>query len=362
MTRRSWVLFLCALAMVLGPMLMAADAVNVPVGGGAAGIDGLKLVATSGVTASVETVAKADGDRAALRVKFDKPGEERRLVAVSTALHGKAAGAAALAVRCRLGLGEGQTARLAVLLRDRDGDVWFKIGSQPATGNAFTDSRLSLHSLQAAAFNRDPAAQLDWTRIQSVSLGIVVDGAAKGSFELSDARFTNEPYHPSEPLLITRDPMTPWNVGEDPAVHHEIAIVPDGPGGKPCVCTRLTFPVGRHMFMLPSTPVPAADLEGYTALRFTYKATLPEGIKGLLVTLWERGGAQYEESNYPPPSDDWKTVTLPFDTFAVAGWSKDDNNHFDTEDITTVMIGVHGGATGGDGTGVLYVTDVEFVP
>ena len=283
-------------------------------------------------------------------------------MALSTALHANPTGAAALSVRCRLDLGAGQTARLAVLLRDRDGDVWFKIGSEPAEGNAFTEGRLSLKSLQPAAFNRDPAAQLDWAKLQSVSLGIVVDGAAKGSFELSDARFTNDPYHPAEPLHITADQMAPWNVGEDPAVHHEIAIVPEGPGGKACVVTRFTFPIGRHMFMLPSTPVPAADLEGYTALKFSYKATLPEGIKGLLVTLWERGGAQYEETNYPPASADWTTVTLPFDTFAVAGWSKDDNNHFDTEDISTVMIGVHGDATGGDGKGVLYVTDVEFIP
>jgi hypothetical protein len=353
MTRRPWVLFMLALAMVIGSTLMAADAVNVPVGGGAAGIDGLKLVPTSGVSASADTVAKADGDRSALRVKFDKPGEERRLVALSTQLHGSPAGAAALAVRCRLTLGEGQTARLAVLLRDRDGDVWFKIGSQPAASGDFAEGRLSLKSLQAAAFNRDPAAQLDWAKIQSVSLGIVVDGAAKGSLEISDARFTNEPYHPSEPL---------WNVGNDPAVVYQTAIVPEAPGGKSCVRTNFIFPIGRHMFMLPSTPVPAADLEGYTALKFTYKATIPEGVKGLLVTLWERGGAQYEEVNYPPPSDDWTTITLPFDSFHLAGWTKDDNNHFDTEDITTVMIGVHGDASGGDGKGAVYVTDVQFVP
>jgi hypothetical protein len=362
MTARPWVLFLLAFAMALAPILLAAEAqVNVPVGGGAAGIEGLKLVPTSGVTAKLQTVANTDGDRAALKIAFAKTGDERRLLVVSAPLHGNPAGAFAVALRCRLTLDKETPARLAVVLRDREGDAWYKIGSQAAGPGAFADGRLSLRSLQAAAFN-DPAVKFDWAKIQTVWLGLVIDGPAQGSFEISDARFSSEPFHPPAPLHITGDPMAPWNVGNDPAVQYQTAIANEGPDGKPCARTAFVFPLGRHMYMLPSTPLPAADLEGYTALRFSYKAVLPEGIKGLLVTLWERGGGQYEEQNYPPPSAEWTTVTLPFDSFHVAGWSKDDNNHFDTEDISTVMIGVHGAASGGDGKGTIWVTDVELVP
>jgi hypothetical protein len=114
------------------------------------------------------------------------------------------------------------------------------------------------------------------------------------------------------------------------------------------------------MYLTPSVPVPAADLEGYTALRFRYRATLPEGVKGLLVTLSERGGGQWYVE--PPASPEWTTIRLPFTQFANADWGKDPDGKLDIEQIAGLIIGTHGTATGEGGSGQIQVCDIEFVP
>jgi hypothetical protein len=116
------------------------------------------------------------------------------------------------------------------------------------------------------------------------------------------------------------------------------------------------------MYAIPSTPVPEQGLEGYRALRFTYKASLPAGIKGLLVTLGEHGGGQYFADPAPPASADWTTITIPFENFKKAGWAKDTNEKLDLDQVDRLMIGVHGTASGAGGGGCIWVTDIEFVP
>jgi hypothetical protein len=54
--------------------------------------------------------------------------------------------------------------------------------------------------------------------------GLVIDGAAEGTFELSAARLTDEPYRAAEPLVLKIADVKSWNVGKDPAVTAENAI------------------------------------------------------------------------------------------------------------------------------------------
>ena len=124
---------------------------------------------------------------------------------------------------------------------------------------------------------------------------------------------------------------------------------------------EFNFVGGRHMYLTPTIPVPAAELDGYTGLQFTYKATLPDGIEGLLVMLTESGG-QYMATPMPGPSEDWVTITIPFADFELGSWSKDDNGQLDLGRINSIIIGTHGGATGDGGDGLIMVSDIEFAP
>ena len=65
------------------------------------------------------------------------------------------------------------------------------------------------------------------------------------------------------------------------------------------------------MYMVPGVPVGDVEVEGYRALKFTYKAELPDGLKGLLVTLLESSGGQYVADPPPPASADWTTIEIP---------------------------------------------------
>ena len=178
---------------------------------------------------------------------------------------------------------------------------------------------------------------------------------------MSEARFTDEPYKAETPIAITGgDKPGSWNVGKDPAVQSTLTTPNEGPDGKPCMKFEFRFPGQRHMYALPSVPVPGADLEGYSALRFRCKASLPQGLRGLLVTLAERGGGQWYCE--PPPSPEWGVITLPFAQFQLAGWSKDDNGKLDLDQIGSIIIGTHGTAIGEGGPGTISVADVQFVP
>jgi len=84
-----------------------------------------------------------------------------------------------------------------------------------------------------------------------------------------------------------------------------------------------------------------AEWGGYRGLQFTYKATLPAGnptLQGLLVSLHERDGSQYYASPAPPPAADWKTMTIPFTSFKLGEWSKDENGRLDVDQIASVSI------------------------
>ncbi len=342
------------------PTGLLAQTVNVPIGGGATGIDELKLVPLSGIEAKVERVADADAGKPALKIAFKKADEARRLLALEGRPAKSAEGCKALIARYRLTLKTGE-ARLALVAWDASGNAWYKTGSEPAATGEFLDGRVSVGKPRAAAFNQEPALEFSWGDIEKAWVGLVIDGAAEGTLELSAARLTDEPYRAAEPLVLRIADVKAWSIGKDPAVTAEMTVADEGPDGVPCTKLAFTFPGGKHMYLVPSMSLPQTDLEGYSALEITYKAQLPPGIAGLLLMLGESGG-QFLADPPPAPTDDkWVTMTIPFADFRLGNWSKDDNGQLDIDRVQNVMVGTHGASTTG-GEGLIMVSDVRFVP
>lgn len=299
---------------------------------------------------------------AAVRVAFAKSGEERRLLAIEARPQGDLSGARAVAVQYGVQLTRGDAPRLAVVVFDEDGGSWYTVGAHPLETGPVAEARLSVAALKETAFSEDQTGQLEWNRVARMWIGLVLDGATEGSFEVIEAHFTDEPYRPDRPLSITGDGPGEWSVGKDAAVQATLTTPNESPAGKPCMKFEFRFPGGRHMWATPSVPMPPADLEGYRALRFTYKAALPAGINGLLVMLGEQNGSQYFADPAPPAQGQWTTVTIPLDRFELGTWSKDDNGQLNLEQVARVFVGVHGTATGEGGPGVILVTDLQLVP
>jgi len=334
----------------------AEPSVTVPLGGGSDGILGLDWARVACVEASVNLVKGADGRRSAVKVAFKKTGDERRFLALESVVQGNPGGSKVLAVRYRLALTEGKAVRAALLLFQSDGGAWFKTTAQPIAVGGFQDLRMSLKSLRPTAFSTDREGEVKWDKVDRACFGLVIDGPAKGTFELSRVVFTNEPYRPTQALKIAYADKALWRVSKDKAAKGEVTI--DGSA----VRFDFSFPGGRHMFDIPHLRMPEAELDGYTGLRFTYKADVPDGIKGLLVMLCERGRAQYCAEPPPQSSAKWKTVTIPFTSFKRGSWTKDENNRLDLDAIANIGIGVHGTAKAGHAKGFVMVKDVQFVP
>lgn len=322
---------------------------------------GFRLVTASGLTAKLGP-RPAMAREAGVKVAFTKNDQQRRLLALEARPHGDQAGAKTLLLSYRLDLAPGQQPRFAVVVFDADGGSWFKVGAEPLETGAPAEARLPVAALKETAFSDDESGKLEWEHIVRVWVGLVLEGPAQGSFSISEARFTDEPYRPSRPLRITGDGPGEWTVGKDPAVQATLTTPNEGPGGKPCMKFEFRFPGGRHMWATPSTPMPGADLEGYRALRLTYKAALPEGIAGVLLMIGEANGSQYFADPPPPPAAEWRTITIPLDRFKLGSWSEDDNEQLDLPQAARVFVGVHGTASGQGGPGVIWAADVELVP
>ena len=353
MRRSAWVLVLMGLILAAS-WATAQGEVNVP-------LTSLKLVGLGGVQAELQQVADADDGKPATRITFAKAGEERRLLAVAAVPAASPAGAKALAIRYRLALAEGEGPRAALVIFDKDGGSWYKVGGYPLAVGEFRDARISVAALRQTAFSQDESGELEWDNVDKVWLGVVIDGAAEGALEFSDARFTDEPYRPDRPLRVTGDGPGEWGSGQDPAVKSKLTTPNEGPDGKPCMKYEFTVPAGRHMYAIPNTKVVGGELEGYGALRFQYKVNIPPDMR-LLVTLGEHGGAQYYVEPPGPWPAEWTTMVLPFEQFTAAGWgAKDANGKLDIESVGSVTIGTHGTAREA-GPGFIMATDVEFVP
>ena len=346
-------------------LLSAASAraeVNLPLGTGPGGVGGLRVAAANGVTAQLAAVANAAAGQPGVKITFTKAGEERRFVAVEARHAGSPAGAQALALRYRLALAQGKEPSWAVAVFEKGGGMWYKVGAGVSADTAFAEGRIPLKALRRAAFSEGAATEVEWGKVEKVWLGIVVDGPAQGTLEISQPRFTDAPYRPDKPVRITWKGPEQWSAGKDAAVQATLTTPNEGPDGRLCLKLDFRFPGGRHMYLVPAIAAPPADLDGYKALRFTYKATLPPGIGGLLVMVAERGGAQYFAEPAPPASAEWSTITVPFSQMKHATWTKDANGQLDVTDITGVTIGVHGTAKGEGGPGLVVAADVQFVP
>jgi len=321
-------------------------------------ISGWKLAMARGLEAHLQ---QSESGMQGLQLSFRKRGEERRLLALEAAQTIDLSRYKTMLLRYRLHLASGQAPRLAVVVFSQDGSRWFKVRSTPLSAGKLTEARLPLASFQQWALSDKDRESSDWQQVAKMWIGWVFDGPADGSIDIFGVSLTSTGYRPTTPLTITGADAGQWSVGQDPAVRSHLTTPNEGPDGRPCMKFEFTFPGGRHMYATPFTPVPSGETEGYRALRFTYKATLPAGIPGLLVMLGE-GGAQFFADPPPPPSNDWVTITLPFEQFKLGSWSKDDNGRLDLDKVDRVYIAVHGTASGKGGEGTIWVTDIQFVP
>lgn len=338
--------------LVLGCLAAVSADLNVP-------ITNMKLVGLPGVKATAAAECPAG---VAFSAAFAKATEERRLLAVTGVVEGDASGAKALAVKLRVKLAEGDAPRLAVVAFDDAGGSWYKVSGQPVTLDEVTESRVSMAALRQTAFSDSADTAPDLGRLERLWFGLVMDGPVSGTLDVMEARLTDEPYRPTKPLRVTGDGPGKWSASENEAVTSTLTTPNEGPDGQACMKYEFTAPTGSHRWMIPSTPILASDLEGYTALRFKYKAELPEGIPGLLVLVQERGGGGWFADPPPPASADWREATIPLDTLKFATWTKDDNGKFDLALASNVQIGAHGTPKSAGGPSLIMVADIEFVP
>lgn len=312
--------------------------------------------------AGLEVTFAAPTDNAPARLQFSKTGPEPRFVGFRGLPAAPPAGARTLQVRFRL-TGEGiDTLRAAALLFEQSGARWLKLGAPTAPSADEQLAVLSLASLKAAPFAEAAATDPDLSRVSQVWVGVVLAGKVQGVLELLDAAFSDARPSAVAPLPITDNAPGAWKLFSDPAARATVSTPDEGPDGRSCMKLQFHFPGGRHMFANPHVSLPLVDLEGYSALRFRYKATLPAGIAGLLVMVGEGKGAIYIADPPPPPGAEWATLTVPFAEMKLGAWTRDDNDRLDLDSLTTLYIGVHGTALGDGGPGTVWATDIEFIP
>ena len=317
-----------------------------------------------------DVAAKLTRSGNAARIEFDKTGDVRRLLGLEAKLAEPMAAPKALEMEYSIALGSGPTPRPAAVVYERGGGAWFKVGNRAiVTGEVHGGTaelcrvRMPMGGLKEAGFSNDASGKLEWEQVERMWIGLVMDDPTKGVLTFMSAKLTDEPYTPTHPLNVTNATNAgTWSVGHDKAAKATLTTPSEGPGGGKCMKLEFTFPGGRHMWVVPSTPVPEAELEGYRALKFTYKADLPDGIKGLLVTLIESSGGQYYADPPPPASADWTTIEIPLANLKKASWGRDPNNTFDLADVSKVNIGTHGTAKPGPAKGVICVAGVQLVP
>lgn len=335
---------------ILGLTLLSAAFadVNVP-------LQKLQIATTSGFTATARSGAEGLG------ITFKKAGDERRFLAVQGLPAGSPSGAKAAEISYRLDLTSGEAPRAAVLVYEKDGGSWYKIASTPAALGAPVAARVSVAALQPTAFSTGAGKQVNWDQVTSVWAGFVFEGPAEGKLQVSGVRLVDQLALPTKPVSLTGGETGKWSSGQDAAVKAKLTMVPEGPGGKQCMKYEFNVPAGRHMYAIPSTNVTVEDLEGYSALRFKYRAQIPAGMR-MLVILGETNGVTYLASPAGPWSGEWGEMTVPLSQFQWASWSqKDTEDKVNLSRLTSVQIGTDGTPTqGGDGS--IMVCDIELVP
>ncbi|HQK94985.1 MAG TPA: hypothetical protein PLD23_15860, partial [Armatimonadota bacterium] len=234
--------------------------------GGDAGVAGLSLVSVGGVRASAGMAAPG-GDGATWLWQFRNTDTAPRLLALSAPFDGGLPeGMLSAQFRCSATLVEGNAPRLAVVLFEKGGACWFALGPTAPTAQV-ADASISLEPLRQAAFSTDESGQLEWGEVVRVWVGAVLEGRSAGTFRLSRAVLTSEPYKAEKPLRLTGNGPGVWSVGKDPAVTAVLTMPDEGPDGKPCMKVDFHFPGQQHMYMVPSTPIVPGERGGFSGLR-----------------------------------------------------------------------------------------------
>lgn len=331
-----------------------------------AGAASVAAAATVRIVPISDVDATLSHSRAAALVRFNKTGDVRRMLALESQSGSTLDAPKALEIQYRLQLQAGPAPKAAVVVYERGGGAWFKVHNRPLQAGKATEIctvRVPVTGLKQAGFSNDASGKLEWSNMEKVWIGLLMDKPTRGVFCFMNATLTDEPYRPTRPLIIT-DGARPgkWSVGQDKAAKSTLTTPAEGPNGQKCMKVAFSFPGGRHMYMVPGVPVGDVDVEGYSTLKFTYKADLPEGLKGLLVTLIESSGGQYYADPPPPASSEWTTIKIPVAKLKKASWSRDPNNRLDMADVTKVNIGAHGVAKPKLAKGTIWVTDIQFLP
>ncbi len=355
-----------ALTMLCRPV-SRAEHVDLCIAGNDAGWDNASLAPSTGVKATLTRAPLQAPDStvaATATLTFAKDSSERRLLALELPLpNGVPAETAALEANVRLAHPPTLTARLAILFFTADGDAWYAAGRAGALTGVFARNRLSLKSLQRAAFSQGTTDRMIATDVRKAWLGLILDGTGAGELQIRDATLTSRPYVPTTPQPAFSSRLQDWQVSADNAVAKTLGNDAGPAPDSKAVQFDFTFPGGRHMYAVPSQTVHAEDISAYTALRLTYRAALPPGIETLLVMLIEEsGGTQYCATPGPPASTDWNTATIPFTAFKRGGWSPDENDRLDLDQVARIAVGAHGTASGEGGRGSITVSAIEFVP
>ncbi len=316
----------------------------------------LLLLVAGGAELREPRVAPVAGVRATLvgqTLRFSKPDVSRRLVAVELVPAGDLAAQRSLSLRGRLVLADGMVARLALIAYEAGGGAWYRLDPIPVEPGAVARG-LSLAGLQETAFSHDDDGALDWTAVERLWLGLVVEGAGDGVVEVESLDLSTEPYRPTVPLQVTGA----WRTGQDPAVTSELTTRDEE--GVEVMRYAFTMPLGSHMYALPQRALPAGDVSGYTHLRVTWRAALPPGSVRILISVHETGGAQYIVDPPPQPSAEWTTSEIPLDSLVLGGWSQDANQQLDLHQLVAVTVGCHGTAAEG-GEGWIEAKEIAFV-
>lgn len=336
------------------PFFVCGDTVFAP--------EDLQVVLLNGVEARSAVAPSPDGKGRVLRVEFEKPGDVRRMVAVTGTVRRDTEGGRVVVLDGELHLVEGQPPRLCAVLFGRDGQRWIRKGVEVLPGGGRGSWSVSVARMQAAAFAETHTGAVAWPTVERVWVGLVFDAPAKGRWDVRAVRFTNE----SPPALVATPLMqagaTGWRLHHDASVKAQLATSEGGPAGQSTMRVTYTFPGGRHMYCTCSLPVSTEQPELYRAVRLTYRASFPAGIAGMLFILAEEGGACYIAEPMPGPSVQWRTVTVPYSALKRATWTPDANSRFDPETLTTVWVGTHGTADGEGGPGRIEVAVIELVP
>ncbi|MCS7191796.1 MAG: hypothetical protein NZ937_02280 [Armatimonadetes bacterium] len=290
-------------------------------------------------------------------VKFVKTSGERRplLLEITSS---EIAKAKSVAIRFRLKLAKAQTASLVILAFGQSGEVWFKVSSPVLANVGEYELAIPLKGLQLAAFSEVKKA-FDPMKVRRFQIGLALDGKCEGVWEIYSISLIDKPFRPIKPFALPFSPEIQLFLVHDTAAKPKTAIVSED--GKLIWRTEFSIPGGRHMYVLPILPVPDTDLTGYSGLRLIYRARLPMGIKALLITLVERDGSHYYTDWLATPTDEWKTLTIPFNEFRLGGWSQDENGKLDLDQIGSIIVGIHGTTSEQEGSGTIEVKSISFV-